>query len=221
MEDGKFYENYLGLQHAVTKNGIALCRSEMRDLPLNRHFVYKMLVTDYEGRRVLSLSNEFAGTNAEALCREIAGKDLDEVYFILHRQNTKYRISFMYRMLRPEGIGFKESLKEEAYTEEDGLTFVYKQELRKQFAILHDDLIGYAKISDIYDGYGNVVIWVEENYRQHGIATILLHKLIQRCEDEGLIPMYLVKRENVASFGLASKFGFKIVHHEIVLCQEI
>lgn len=247
MEDSTFYQNYLGINHAETKGEILLCRSDMRDLPLNRHFVYKMIVTDYEGRRVLSLSNDFTDTNAEALCNEIAGKDLDDVYHLLLQQMTKYRTSFMYRMLRPEKMELKASMEpkekhlreksctEETCTEEackeiacieekntkEGLTFVYMKEQRKQCAILQAEYIGYAKISDIYDGYGNIVVWVEENYRQRGIATILIHKLIQRCEEEGLIPMYLVKRENLASFRLAKKFGYEIVHREIILCQEI
>lgn len=264
MEEKKFYKNFLGMQNAKMKNGILLCRSEKRDIPLNKHFAYKMIVTDYEGKRIVSLSNDFPDTTVEELCNKFAEKDIESVYQILCQQNMDYRLSFMYRMLRKgeriqqESMEWQEKLsreelpekeemlakekmiekdeilakqeipekeellaKEEMLTMKENLAFVFMPELKKQVALFQNQPAGYAKISDIYDGFGNIVIFVRESLRQKGVATVLLHKLIQHCEEESIIPMYLVKRENKASFGLAKKFGFEIVQQELVLCEEI
>ena len=83
MEEKKFYKNFLGVGHAVMKNGILLCRSEERDIPLNKHFAYKMIVSEYEGKRVVSLSNDFDDTTVEDLCNKFEGKDCSSRAFVV------------------------------------------------------------------------------------------------------------------------------------------
>ena len=83
MEDKNFYKNFLGIEQGVMKNGILLCRSEERDIPLNKHFAYKMIVSEYEGKRVVSLSNDFDDTTVEDLCNKFEGKDCSSRAFVV------------------------------------------------------------------------------------------------------------------------------------------
>lgn len=39
-----------------------------------------------------------------------------------------------------------------------------------------------CKISDIYFGFGNIVIFTDENFRNQGLATTLLNLLLIKCE---------------------------------------
>ncbi len=62
----------------------------------------------------------------------------------------------------------------------------------------------------MYGTYGNIVVWVNEQYRKQGIASLLLNDLLNRCRKDQIIPVYLVNKTNQASLRLAQKFSFKI-----------
>lgn len=66
------------------------------------------------------------------------------------------------------------------------------------------------------NGFGNIVVWVDEKYRKLGIATQLLNLVLEQCEKDGIIPDYIVKTNNVASIRLAKNAGFGIVQKEFV-----
>ena len=44
-----FYEGYLGLNNAARCNGVSVGVSPYRDQPINKHYFYKLIATNYHG----------------------------------------------------------------------------------------------------------------------------------------------------------------------------
>lgn len=216
-----FYKNYLGIHNAVEKNGIVICNCSLRDIPLNKHFLYKMIVTMYEDRFIISVSNEIEYEFIEKLSRNIVGKSMDDIFQMMEYMKSKYRVTFLHRMFRLNKNKNKNKNKmlDLEGRKKPSVIIKYIKENRKFLAYFNNEPIGYCKISDLYGSYGKIVVWVDERYRCLGIATRLLNETIMKCEEEKIEPMYLVNRENMASIRLAKKNGFQTAQEEIILCR--
>ena len=207
-----FYDKYLGIDR-LPEEEVTVYVSEQRNMPLNKIVIYRLILTDYQGKRIISASDTLKQDllNRVILCTK--GKTIAQTYDAMKDQEWGFRLSYMYRM-------FQEEDKPVELTNHEKLSITYLSEYKKSFATIDGEPIGYCKISDVYGTYGNIVVWVDERYRKQGIASLLLNDLLGRCKKEQIVPIYLVMKSNEASICLAQKFGFRIQKEEIILCEE-
>lgn len=210
-----YYEEYLGIQNGEYLDDIFICRSKYRDIPINKHYCYKMIATVYEGKKVLSCSEEYSEKDIRDMQDMIdfsvlqdfvmaeALQGSDEPQFYLYRMQLEHRTECSVKANRklPDGRDIE---------------FIYLAKWKKYVAAIGEELLGYCKVSDVINGFGNIVVWVDEKYRKLGIATQLLNLVLEQCEKDGIIPDYIVKMDNKASIRLAKNAGFEIVQKEFV-----
>lgn len=209
-----FYENYLGIDR-LPEEEVTVYISKQRDLPLNKRVIYRLILTEYQGKRIISASETLDQELLNRVIRCTKGKTIAQTYDAMNTQEWGFRLSYMYRMFREEDRPVELSKNEQ-------ISITYLSEYKKSHATIDGESIGYCKISDVYDGnYGNIVVWVDERYRRQGIASLLLRDLLERCKKEQITPIYLVMKTNEASKRLAKKFGYKVVNEEIILCEEM
>ena len=207
-----FYENYLGIDKLL-ENEVSVYVSEQRNKTLNKTVIYRLILTDYQEKRIISASDKLEQKllNRVIICTK--GKTIAQTYDAMKDKEWGFRLSLMYRMFRDED-------KAVELTNHEKVSITYLSEYNKCLATIDGEPIGYCKISDVYDTYGNIVVWVDESYRQQGIASCLLNDLLHQCKKEQIVPLYLVSNTNKASLSLARKFGFTIKTEEIILCEE-
>lgn len=153
-----FYEQYLGIDR-LPEEEITVYISEQRNRPMNKVFIYRLIMTDYQGKRIISTSDTL---KQDLLNRVIActkGKTIAETYDVMKDHEWGFRLSYMYRMFREE-----DKLVE--LRDNEKVTITYLSEYKKSVATIDGEMIGYCKISDVYGSYGNIVIWLEERYRK-------------------------------------------------------
>lgn len=205
MELKNFYMNYLGIEKE--NKDIYICN--LRNSPQNKNYYYRAIITEFDGKIIASVSKKVY--ELVKLCMADY-TSLEQVEKKLNIQTEEFNVSSMYRMFLDNDYNEKNESKLD-------VSIRYLADYKKFIALKDDELIGYSKISDVYFGCGNIVVWVAEKYRKKGIATLLVNKTIQQCIMDGIVPMYLVKSTNSASITLAQKLGFKIWQKEIVLCK--
>ncbi|ETN96982.1 GNAT family N-acetyltransferase [Zhouia amylolytica] len=76
-------------------------------------------------------------------------------------------------------------------------------------------MVGWASLSrvsqrEVYNGVAEVSIYIAPNQQRKGIGTLLLQKLIEESESNGIWTLQCgIMRENKASIGLHKKCGFR------------
>lgn len=211
-----FYREYLGLDDSVICNDVHVCRCKYRDIPINKRYFYKIIATNYNREKIISLSPELDERELCSLCTKInfdtigVGDILDDLML------PQYKLSYMDRMLleTPIDMGID---RRSAWAGNNAMEYQYLEEYRKYIALMNGDLVGYCKVSDVISGFGNLVVWVEESRRRLGIAESLVKLMIKKCYEEGIVPMYVVKTDNYASIALAKKLGFQVKQRELVV----
>lgn len=220
----KYYEAYLGLQREDETENAVIAFSENRERPINKRFIYKMILTEYENRPVLSLPPGIRNELPDGLFEYLKTARFDGISGRLSdliEKEGEYPAAFhglraakMYRMIRngkePGSAGWKSP---------EGFDLIWMAQMRKFMARKGGKIIGYCKISDIDYGYGNIVVWTEEEYRNRGIAKELLCRLTVQCRELGIEPVYLVSSTNSASVALAESAGFETVQIEYTACD--
>jgi len=209
-----YYAKYLGIDNGIVIDNCIICRSANRDIPINQRFIYKIIITDYDGKRYISVSPAISDDVINNICIDIKDKDFDDILKSQQLSKTGLRLSKMYRMILDEVKYPQCSLRSDIEIE-------YLSEFRKYIIRENDNIVSYCKVSNIDSGYGNIVVWTDENCRHNGFARGLLLKLLTMCKSEGIEPLYLVNRQNIASIQLAQSIGFKTAQTEIVACKEI
>lgn len=207
-----FYETYLGIPNGRMQDGVLMCRSIYREYPINKHYYYSAIGTIYKGREIISVAPD--ATEEEAI-------EKVRKYMLLLSGNCKISglskaeddVCVMYRMMR-SAKNYSEKMPEIT------ADLIYFPEYKKYAAKVGEVIVGYCKISDIINGFGNIVVWVEEVYRRKELAKTLLELLLKKCEEEGIIPIYYVNAENEPSIRLATKAGFEVVQTEVVVREE-
>ena len=66
-----FYQEYLGLADSVICNGVRLCKSKYRDIPINKKYFYKVIATKYNGEKIISYSPDINETELKSLSAKI------------------------------------------------------------------------------------------------------------------------------------------------------
>lgn len=207
-----FNQEYLGIPCGTEREGIRLCKCQYRDIPLNKKYFYKVIAANCEGEPVISYSPEVEEQELDWLIRNIDFSRIGEQDVPLELQLPGYEVSYMNRMLR------EKSLPEVEINQ--CVDYRYLPEYRKYVATQDGELTGYAKVSDVVKGFGNLVVWVDEERRGQGIGTSLVQHLMTKCYEEGIEPMYLVKTSNKASIAVAKKLGFTVAQQELVFTKK-
>lgn len=207
----EYYEKYIGYNNAIKENDCYICISDMRDLTLNKRFIYRIIITTYNNHKVISVSPSLNNEVRKALSKFISGKNVEDALGCAPLINTGLRIGLMYRMI----------LNEIPIVDICNSDISYNDILKKFCFKVENKVVCYCKISDIIHGYGNIVVWTDENYRGRGLAKQLLLLTIKKCIEDGIDPIYLVNSENIPSISLAKSVGFEIIQTEVIACEEI
>ncbi|MBH1939657.1 GNAT family N-acetyltransferase [Mobilitalea sibirica] len=210
-----YYAKYLGIDKGVLIDDSMVYISDMRNVPLNKRYIYRMIITDFEGNRVLSISPKISDSMIYDICHRIKDKSIDDILTKQLLYNTGLRISKMYRMITDN----PKTIIEGTDSLDRKITCEYLNDYKKFIIKDNDKILCYCKVSNIDFNYGNIVVWTDELYRRRGYARELLLKVITMCKSEGIEPLYLVDSQNTASIELAKSIGFKIIQTEIVACE--
>lgn len=98
-----YYEEYLGMGNGEDFEGVLVCRSNYRDIPINKHYCYKMIATVFEGRKVMSCSAEYSKPDIRDMLKVVDFSMLqdftiedtlqggDDSWFYLYRMQLKHK----------------------------------------------------------------------------------------------------------------------------------
>lgn len=203
-----FYKNYIGINNVKKVGTIDIGVSEYRNKPINKKYIYNAIMTRYKNGWKISCSENSLSAIVQCVKKLKVTDDID--YYLANLKVDGCITRKMLRMIwdRPnEGETVKKSEVE----------YIYLEELNKYVAKLEGEVISYCKVSDIYEDFGNIVVFTEEEYRRQGLAETLLVLLLQKCKEKEIYPMYVVDSTNLKSIKLAKKMGFSIVSEEIVI----
>lgn len=207
-----YYEEYIGIRNVSRINKFNICISKYRELPINKKYLYSVIMSKYQGTYWLSCSEKTRENLVNYMndLRETEGID----YYVqcLKIENMKTRK--MYRMIQDRIDEVRLELRPE-------VEYLYIEEANKYVAKLNGKIVSYCKISDIQEGFGNIVVFTEKDYRHQGFATILIKLLLLKCEEKHIFPLYVVDSKNKESIKLAEKLGFSIVNEEVIISREI
>lgn len=208
----KYYKKYIGIDLIKKKNFLYIVCSKYRDVPLNKNFLYKAILIKYKNKWILSSSESCKDDIIHHIINLGKPKDLD--YYADNLQIMDLKVRKMYRMIWDSVNSSKIEFRPE-------YEYVYMETFNKYVAKFNGNIISYCKISDIYFGFGNIVVFTNENFRNQGLATTLLNLLLIKCDEKNIFPLYMVDSINVASIHLAKKMGFSIVSQEVIMSKEI
>lgn len=203
-----FYKNYIGINNVEKVGRIDIGLSEYRNKPINKKYIYNAIMTRYKDGWKISCSENSLSAIVECVKKLEVSDNID--YYLANLKVNGCITRKMFRMIwdrQNEGQIVKKSEFE----------YIYLEEMNKYMAKLEGKVISYCKVSDIYEGFGNIVVFTEEEYRKQGLAETLLILLLQKCKEKEIYPMYLVDSTNINSIKLAKKIGFSIVSEEIVI----
>lgn len=207
----KWYSSYLGIKSGnKTIGNIDVYISEERQRLLNKTYYYSMIISLFENRLVVSCDNAMISYIENGLIN----KDADSIYEVVNDELLpfEYKKKVMKRMILNPNILQK-------HIDTDNLTFriLYMPEEYRYRAYVNDEIIGYCKISDFINGFANVVVYIKEEYRNKGIAKVLLKLMIDQSKSLGFELMYIVDEKNSPSVKLAESMGFFTVAEEIII----
>ena len=209
-----YYEKYLSIDNGIIVNDCIVCKSENRDIPLNKRYIYRIIISDYNGERIASISSTISEDEINSICIDIKDKYIDEILESQQLCKIGLRLSKMYRMMLDNEKISNNSIN-------SNLKYEYINDYKKYIIRDNDNIVSYCKVSDVDYECGNIVVWTDENYRRKGFARELLLMTISKCKAEGIEPVYLVNSQNIASIELAKSVGFEIIQTEIVACEVI
>jgi RimJ/RimL family protein N-acetyltransferase len=226
-----YYNKFLG----VNKNEISkymIVESDYRDMPLNKKYFYPIIISKFEGNMICSSSNQYIN-----MCRSKFDGTLESITSILEAMNKKddhYRIRKMRRysiedsseiygtkaevltedMIR--NVNFKEIEDKEKYIRG-------KQDIlqaKRQFVVLKDNNIAStAFISEIYSTGCNIVVYTSTDYRHEGHGKEVVKACINWCQQNNLVPIYLVEEDNQNSIKLAESLALELKSHEWIISK--
>lgn len=208
----EYYKRYLGItKDGIINENIVVYCSINRDHPINKRYLYSGIITYYNQNWILSCDSK----NKEYFFKKMKHITLENYDTIMQKLKIDgYEIRKMYRMIIDKEVDVREE-KEEEYD------YIYIDEMNKYVAKSEEETIGYCKISDIDFGFGNIVVYIDENHRHQGLGSTLLNMMVQKCLELNINPVYVVDSLNNASINLAAKFGFSIASTEVIISKTV
>lgn len=226
-----YYNKFLGVNENEVSKYI-IVESEYRDMPLNKKYFYPIIISKFEGNMICSSSKQYIN-----ICRSKFDGTIESISSILEAMNKKdnnYRIRKMRRysiedsnriygtkaetltedMIR--NLSFKEIEDKEKYIQ--GKKDILHE--KRQFIALKDNNIAStAFISEIYSSGCNIVVYTSTDYRNEGHGKEVVMACINWCQQNNLVPIYLVEEDNQNSIKLAESLGLELKSHEWIISK--
>ena len=226
-----YYNSFLGIsKNEITKHIIV--ESEYRDMPLNKKYFYPIIITKVDNYMVCSSSSHFI-----SLCKSKFNGTIESISNIVEVMNmdgNHYRIRKMIRYSIENSSRIYDT-KADILTENmirkvkfDGIEdkekyILGKQNIlyeQRQFVVLKDNSIAStAFISEIYSSGCNIVVYTPPNYRQEGYGKEVVKACINWCQENNLLPIYLVEEENLSSIKLVESLALDLKSHEWIISE--
>lgn len=213
-------------KHFLDYNGQEKVWTTKRDRSLNYHYVYRVIATHIDGVPFYSISPHLTDFK---MANEI------EETLLMNKESMKYREFFRMTLTsweEPQLNMVKTWTLEDLENSIKNLSHDLQLEMKARHLSLveegrrfviekNKEVIGYSKISDIVDGGGNIVVYVNDKYRHQGYGKMLVSACVTWCIKRDILPIYLVDVTNQASIRLAKSIGFRTFSKEFVLSEEI
>jgi len=226
-----YYNGFLGVnKKEVTKHMVV--ESQYRDMPLNQKYFYPIIISKFDRYMVCSCSSQFIN-----ICKSKFDGTIESITNILEVMNmngSHYRLRKM-RRYSTENLSRIYHTKADTLTEdiirkvkfegvEDKEKYIRgKQNIlheQRQFVVLKDNNIAStAFISDIYNSGCNIVVYTPPNYRQKGYGKEVVKACINWCQENNLLPLYLVEEENLSSIKLVESLALDLKSHEWIISE--
>ena len=226
-----YYNGFLGVsKNEITKHMIV--ESEYRDMPLNKKYFYPIIITKLDSYMVCSSSSQYIGICKSKFNGTI--ESISNIVEVMNMDGNHYRIRKMRRysienssriydtkadiltgnMIRKVKFDGIED-KEKYILEKQNI--LYEQ---RQFVVLKGNTIAStAFISDIYSSGCNIVVYTPPNYRQEGYGKEVVKACVNWCQENNLLPVYLVEEENLSSIKLVESLALDLKSHEWIISE--
>lgn len=177
--------------------------------PINKDYTYLVIITKINNEEIISINKTYY---KDFIKFYNSKKDkfsiLDILKLFFKEKNINIKIRNMYRMTK-----YKKDIR-------DTKNIIFKDNYKKCVILDNDNIVSYAKISDINNTGANIVIFTEKMYRNKGYATNLLSFITNYCIENKLLPIFLVDKKNKASIKVAKNIDYKIMNEEIIILLE-
>lgn len=217
--------------------------TDKRDKPLNMEFFYPVVITNYNGKIYVSVSNKYYDIVVNSM-KNINLYELSEEKIINILKRTfsnaleNFEVKIMYKMHKNSLIDIEKNIavplnndtkKYFMNTGKKSHDTLFKEEKWKQMNYIidnemvfivpkNDKIVSMAYTSDIYGEGANIVVSTNEKYRNNGYGKDSVTNLTNPIIKKGLLPIYFVNKENNISIKLAKSLGYENMATEIVLC---
>ena len=225
-----FYRQYLGCES--TDNSYV--KSIYRDKPINKDYYYPFIKSLYQSKQIISVSPQiyrvaYAGLSIDKISY-LSLKKLEKLFPEVNKKSF-YRYSFDNKI---DNISNSTQILQDKHKEffmQSGknLNPVFKEEKwlklkenivqQNMFVELCDNkIVSSCKISDIYCGAANLYVYTDEKYRNCGFGKKVVSMAVKICFERGLLPVYFVEKNNIASVKLVTSLGGRLFSEEECFC---
>lgn len=238
----KHYNQYIGNNLEEISTRVYLSKCDRRDQPICTWYFHKVICTVDDEKTIFSIGPEFYETFKIFIKDKYDDlRSLEGCHTVINNFSNKYKIdaktSKMYRLSIFDEIDItgnkshvltkKIILNAHKAISDDALHNLLerkKDELDtgRQCVILDgENIVSWAKISDIdFDG-ANIAVWTSADKRKFGYGKEVVMRLSHWCQKNNFVPIYLVDVENLASLNLAKSLGFQVLKEEVILRTEV
>ncbi len=233
----KYYNKFLGVDFYCKNTKTIFVSSDVRNHPINIDFYYPIIVSDFCGKIIFSISPKYFD-DISKLCNDEL--DFENIQLILHEYFSKKQINFeiktMNRMAKfsdtktvSKAVLLKNNMKQyflDSFSSDINLEEKLNkwEKVKKNikdtcyFCFLQKGkILSTSFVSDIIYGTGNIVVFTKKEHRLNGYARECLIKCINWCFSNNILPIYFVDTENKGSIKLAQSLEFKNMSKEIVV----
>ena len=81
-----------------------------------------------------------------------------------------------------------------------------------------DQILSLCKVSDVYNGCGNLVVCTNKDYRRQGLGQLVVKSATDWCFKNDILPIYFTNQDNHISISFIKKAGFKKMQKEFSIC---
>lgn len=232
MDYNSYYYKYLNINSEGLKQGQRVFQSSYREVPINSRWYYPIIGTEMDGHNICSCAS-----GLQALCNEQYDGSIESMTMLLEklklessdfqlRQMSRYACSEIHLHITPKVQQLSQELIENIEFQDPTIRddFIKRKrqivEEGRQFVVLNENrIISMAFVSDVMEGSGNIVVYTQPEYRNHGLGKAVVSKCIKWCLDRALIPIYLVEESNLPSVQIAQAVGMKQMNREWIISQ--
>lgn len=210
---------------------------------MNKEFIYPVILTKYNGKIYLSVSNKYYNIVLNSIKNiDFAFLSNNEIIFIFQNIFSNilddFEVKEMYRMCkytkenieRSNAVLLNDSTKQYfmntgnkardiSFKEKKWNELKYILDSEMIYIVPKDNKIAsMAFTSDIYNKGANIVVSTSEEHRRKGYGKMVVASLTNKVLGKELLPIYFVNVNNEASINLAKSLEYENMALEIVVC---